>query len=185
MRQKTFVMWINKRNTKCKKNHEREWKKKDFLNAVYTNPVVWNTNKSNLNAYCMHLLNCECCVCLYSISADEMYCILAKKKFLFLVPFRWANNAGLLPETMISHSLYTIHYTPYHQLWTSWKTATTIIICDVFAMHSKWSDSMKVFFFFGVTFQYLEHMRYAYGSGWKYVQEWKARIQRFNKIHQI
>lgn len=158
-----------------RKKPKREKKTDIFLNAAYSNPVVWNTDEPK----CIHLLNCECFVCLYSISTIEMYCILATIFFLLLIHFRWANNAGLLPETMISHSLHTIHKTLYTipSTMNSIKNSYNNYLWCILYMQCIRNGAIpwKCFLV------YLEHMRHAYGSGRKYAQE--PNISEFRRKH--
>lgn len=93
-------------------------------------PTLYSLSQMN-NAYIAWTVNVVC-VCI-PFQQIEMYCILDTIFF-----FRFSSTFNGLIMRVYDHKrwfrilfiLYTIHHTPYHQLWTPWKTVATII-CDV------------------------------------------------------
>lgn len=63
------------------KKAEKRKKKKGFLSAVYSNPVVWNTNESNLNAYISWTVNVVLVCIPFQPLKCTFFCVLFSSTF--------------------------------------------------------------------------------------------------------
>lgn len=104
----------------AKKPKEKE-QKMIFLNAVYSNPLVWNTTESNLNAFISFTVN----VVFVCISFQPLKCTAfsLKKNFFFVShSLSMGQQCGFITRNddftfSLYHKLYTIHHSIQYELY--------------------------------------------------------------------